>query len=58
MVIDFDEIRDLKLYKKMYLHLLNGVIDVCEICKDPVALTQLIELQREVEDIFIDGDLD
>lgn len=58
MAINFDEIRDLKLYKKMYLHLLNGVIDVCDICKDPVAVTRLIKLQQEVEDIFIDGEPD
>ena len=58
MAINFDEIRDLKLYKKMYLHLLNGVIDVCDICKDPVAVTQLIKLQQEVENIFIDGEPD
>lgn len=58
MIIDFNEIRDLKLYKKMYLHLLNTVIDLCDTCKDPVAVTRLIEVQQEVEDIFIDGEPD
>ncbi len=58
MIIDFDEIRDLRLYKKMYLHLLDAVIDLCDTCRDPVAVTRLIEVQQEVEEIFMDGDLD